>query len=233
MTQALYEVLRAVKKFGELACVSADPPHFYTGGKKPASKDVWQFPRHILAEIDAALSAYEEAEKRQPELAGTRETFRALLHSAQADGCIDRQTALAAGLSGLGLANLAERLTRERDEARAEVAFDLLKYLRRQRAFSEQTFGPGARARGVIDHIRKELVEVENTPTDLKEWIDVVTLALDGAWRAGYGPEEIAAQLDATLTRNENRKWPDWRTMPTDKAIEHVRSPAHSEEEKG
>lgn len=102
--------------------------------------------------------------------------------------------------------------------------FDLLTYLRRQRVFSEKTFGPGKRSKGVIDHIRKELVEVEEAPTDLKEWIDVVTLALDGAWRAGYSPEQIVAQLDATLTRNEGRQWPDWRNSPPDKAIEHVRS---------
>lgn len=101
--------------------------------------------------------------------------------------------------------------------------FDLIAYLRRQRVFSEKTFGPLERRQGVIDHIRKELIEIEADPDDLKEWIDVVTLALDGAWRAGYTPEQIAAQLDATLTRNENRDWPDWRTMPTDKAIEHVR----------
>jgi hypothetical protein len=101
--------------------------------------------------------------------------------------------------------------------------FDLVEYLRRQREFSEKTFGPGARTKGVIDHIRKELVEVEQDPSDLKEWIDVVTLALDGAWRAGYSPEQIVNQLDATLTRNEGRTWPDWRTMSADKAIEHDR----------
>jgi hypothetical protein len=106
--------------------------------------------------------------------------------------------------------------------------FDLLQYLRRQRNFSEKAFGPGDRAKGVVDHIRKELVEVEEAPSDLKEWIDVATLALDGAWRAGYSPEQIAAQLDATLTRNEGRTWPDWRTMPTDRAIEHDRTKVES-----
>lgn len=101
---------------------------------------------------------------------------------------------------------------------------NLVDYLHRQRAFSEKTFGPGTRAKGVIDHIRKELEEVEAAPGDLKEWIDVVTLALDGAWRAGFSPEQIIAQLDATLTRNESRKWPDWRDATPDKAIEHDRS---------
>ncbi len=110
------------------------------------------------------------------------------------------------------------------DEAVRMTNFSLYAYLQRQRRFSEKTFGPGDRAKGVIDHIRKELIEVEADPKDLKEWIDVVTLALDGAWRAGFSPEQIIHQLNATLTRNENRVWPDWRTMPADKAIEHDRS---------
>ena len=104
------------------------------------------------------------------------------------------------------------------------MSFDLIQYLRRQRVFSEKTFGPGTRAVGIVDHIRKELAEVESDPGDLKEWIDIVTLALDGAWRAGFMPEEIVAQLDATLVRNEARKWPDWRTADPGKAIEHDRS---------
>jgi len=46
----------------------------------------------------------------------------------------------------------------------------------------------GTRTKGVIDHLRKELDEVEKEPTDLLEWIDLVLLALDGAWRHGYTP---------------------------------------------
>lgn len=102
--------------------------------------------------------------------------------------------------------------------------FDFIAHLHRQREFSERTFGPGTRAKGVVDHIRKELKEVETNPSDLSEWIDVAILALDGAWRAGYSPEEIVAALVAKQTKNEGRKYPDWRTVPTDKAIEHVRS---------
>jgi hypothetical protein len=101
---------------------------------------------------------------------------------------------------------------------------DLVAHLHRQRAFSEQTFGPGPRVAGVIDHIRKELVEIEATPSDISEWIDVVLLALDGAWRAGHSPEEIAAALEAKQTRNEGRRWPDWRTQDPNKGIEHDRS---------
>lgn len=100
---------------------------------------------------------------------------------------------------------------------------DLTQHLYRQRAFSERTFGPGQRTAGVIDHIRKELREIEAKPYDLSEWIDVVILAFDGAWRLGYSAAEIVAALEAKQAANEARTWPDWRTAAPDKAIEHVR----------
>ncbi len=100
--------------------------------------------------------------------------------------------------------------------------FDL--HLERQRRFSERTFGPGSRAAGVIDHIRKELREIEEAPGDLAEWIDVVILALDGAWRTGATPAQIIDALVAKQTRNEARTWPDWRSAPADRAIEHDRA---------
>ena len=100
--------------------------------------------------------------------------------------------------------------------------FDLVAHLHRQRAFSERTFGPGARASGVIDHIHKELKEIESNPDDVSEWIDVVLLAFNGAWRAGHSPEQIAKALAAKQSKNESRQWPDWRKAEPGKAIEHV-----------
>ncbi len=102
--------------------------------------------------------------------------------------------------------------------------FDLITHLHRQRAFSQRAFGPGNRTAGVLDHIRKELLEIEKDPSDIFEWIDVVLLACDGAWRNGHGPEAIAEALFAKLAKNEARQWPDWRTAEPGKAIEHVRS---------
>jgi hypothetical protein len=99
-------------------------------------------------------------------------------------------------------------------------------HLARQRAFSEHTFGPGPRTAGVLDHIRKELAEIAADPYDLGEWVDVIILALDGAWRAGHGPQQIIDAIIAKQTRNEARAWPDWRTAPTDRAIEHDRTEA-------
>ena len=101
--------------------------------------------------------------------------------------------------------------------------FDLVAHLERQRGFSERTFGPGARTAGVLDHIRKELKEIEQDPLELEEWVDVILLALDGAWRAGHEPAAIARGIDAKMTKNEQRDWPDWRTAPEGRAIEHVR----------
>lgn len=103
------------------------------------------------------------------------------------------------------------------------VEFDLVKHLKRQREFSEKTFGPGHRTKGVIAHIRKELVEIEQEPLDLEEWVDVILLALDGAWRTGASPEAIAAKLYFKQAKNERREWPDWRTMRMDEAIQHIK----------
>lgn len=102
-------------------------------------------------------------------------------------------------------------------------SWDLIAHLERQRDFSLRTFGPGTRAAGVVDHIRKELREIEAEPARLSEWVDVVLLALDGAWRAGHSPLAIAQGIAAKQAKNEQRAWPDWRSMPTDKAIEHDR----------
>jgi Protein of unknown function (DUF550) len=102
--------------------------------------------------------------------------------------------------------------------------FDLETHLDRQFDFSQQTFGPGFIVTGIMDHIRKELTEIEKDPFDLSEWIDVIILALDGAMRAGYTSREVINALVAKQTKNENRKWPDWRTADRSKAIEHDRS---------
>lgn len=101
-------------------------------------------------------------------------------------------------------------------------------HLARQAEFSAETFGPGDRTYGVIDHIRKELQEVadayEAREDTLSEWVDIVILALDGAWRSGHTPAEIITAVKAKQARNEERTWPDWRTADSTKAIEHDRT---------
>lgn len=111
--------------------------------------------------------------------------------------------------------------------ARAEAADPwrgLVEHLEHQRAWSIQTFGPEQRVAGVLDHIRKELKEIEADPSDVSEWVDVLILAFDGAWRAGWEPREIVQAIQDKQAKNEARSWPDWRTADPNKAIEHDRS---------
>jgi len=100
---------------------------------------------------------------------------------------------------------------------------NLVKHLKRQREFSLKTFGPGYRVQRTIAHIKKELEEIEESPYDLEEWIDLILLAMDGAWRSGATPAEIAEMLDYKQSKNESRAWPDWRTVGYDTPIEHIK----------
>jgi hypothetical protein len=105
--------------------------------------------------------------------------------------------------------------------------FDFEGHLAHQAMWSEATFGPGERLNGVSDHIRKELDEVGKAHRGVyrqAEWIDVVILALDGAWRSGMSPRQIIDGIVAKQRKNEGRTWPDWRTADPNKAIEHDRA---------
>lgn len=104
-------------------------------------------------------------------------------------------------------------------------------------AWSHAIFGPGVRTQGVVDHIRKELVEVLEGGGESAEWVDVVILALDGLTRqlaycnGKRADPAVVAEVAVKMivgkqTRNEARVWPDWRTADPNKAIEHVRAPA-------
>jgi hypothetical protein len=101
--------------------------------------------------------------------------------------------------------------------------FDLVAYIERQILFSREAFGPGPRLHGVLDHMAKEMIEVIDQPQDPFEWADLIILALDGAWRQGIEPNDLCAALAVKQDMNRARKWPDWRTAPADKAIEHER----------
>jgi hypothetical protein len=95
-------------------------------------------------------------------------------------------------------------------------------WLAMKNAWSDRTFGPGTRLKGVIDHIRKELVEVEENPC-AEEWADIILLALDGAHRQGYSATEILDAIINKQARNVRREWPDWRESSQDEALHHTR----------
>lgn len=97
-------------------------------------------------------------------------------------------------------------------------------YFQRQVKWSLETFGPNPRTKGILDHIRKELTEIEAAPYDLMEWLDVANLAMDGFHRHGGNPEMLLTLFDRKQRENLARNWPDWRTMSDDAAIEHDRT---------
>lgn len=118
---------------------------------------------------------------------------------------------------------------------------DAVTYLTRQSVFSRATFGPGARTKGLTEHIKEELKEIEEAETlDLKveEWADVAILAFDGLMRAvreefldnynGRLSHDMVAETAWARIRykqqvNELRDWPDWRGSKEDEAINHIR----------
>ena len=128
---------------------------------------------------------------------------------------------------------------------------DIVAHLTRQMVFSRATFGPGARTKGVLDHISKEVEEVREHLSVLedcdkgsetegvaleniaKEAVDLVILSLDGLTRALWARyPNSSAELIADIAwymilskqgKNELRNWPDWRTADPNKAIEHIK----------
>lgn len=103
-------------------------------------------------------------------------------------------------------------------------AFNFLDDLRDEHIpWSIKTFGPGDGHRRICKHIEKELDEIRARPTDVTEWMDVVILALDGAWRAGYEAEEVLLALLGKMKIIRGREYP----TPTDddEPCEHIKSP--------
>ena len=95
-------------------------------------------------------------------------------------------------------------------------------YLEQQREWSRRVFGPGKRTRGILQHIEKEIAEVRQDPEDVMEWVDIIILALDGAWRAGYTPEQVAEALSKKQAINFARTWPT--PVSEDVAVQHIHS---------
>lgn len=103
------------------------------------------------------------------------------------------------------------------------MTLQIQKFIDDQRRWSLGVFGPGRRTRGITAHIRSELAEIESDPGDVEEWVDVMLLALDGAWRTGATPAQISDAIKAKSAVLRTRTYPDWRTLSEDDPIEHIR----------
>jgi hypothetical protein len=121
-----------------------------------------------------------------------------------------------------GLADVQARNAAVRVELKTAISVG---WIERFRTWNLNTFGPGKRTAGTLEHIRKECIEIEAAPDDPEEWVDIALLAINGLVRLGLEPASILARLTAKLDKNIARKWPDWRANP-DGAIEHIREVA-------
>jgi hypothetical protein len=110
------------------------------------------------------------------------------------------------------------------------IDLDMVEYMAAQMVISRKAFGPpedpraGTRLLGILEHMRKEMIEVIDAPRDPLEWADLIILAMDGAWRQGITPGQLAFALVAKQMSNRSRRWPDWRNARPDQPIEHDRS---------
>ena len=92
----------------------------------------------------------------------------------------------------------------------------LLDILKEQKEWSQKTFGEGKQTEKICKHIIKELDEVRENPDDLMEWVDVILLSLDGAWRAGYSPIEITQAILEKQHINRDREWVHKENEPSE-----------------
>jgi hypothetical protein len=90
-------------------------------------------------------------------------------------------------------------------------------------SWQTDTFGPNQTLAGIRDHMRKEVKEIEDAPTDRTEPIDLIMLGISYLRRLGMDAPSIVALWQQRMVSLKARDWPDWRKADPDKAIEHVR----------
>jgi hypothetical protein len=89
-------------------------------------------------------------------------------------------------------------------------------------AWQLATFGTRQSVAGAIEHLRRELAEIERDPTDVEECADAFFLLVQIASRfAGADGAAFFAAVEAKLRKNEGRVW----VVPAsaDEPIEHNR----------
>ncbi|MCK5019171.1 MAG: DUF550 domain-containing protein [Candidatus Peribacteraceae bacterium] len=153
----------------------------------------------------AATEGEENVVKLAEEYCKNLDSLQSTLAASQ-DECKLLNSTIEELLEASGNANKQLAASQEKVKV-LEGMFDFKAYLEVQRKWSEIVFGHGTRTEAILKHIADESDEVRAEPHDLEEWIDIVILALDGAWWAGYTPEEIMLKMCYKQQKNLKRKW--------------------------
>lgn len=91
-----------------------------------------------------------------------------------------------------------------------------------QTPWSNATFGPPSdrRARGALNHLKREADEASANLQDVEEFADVLLLLLDANRCAGHSLEDLITAAESKLVKNIGRKWGE---RQPDGTVEHVR----------
>lgn len=76
-----------------------------------------------------------------------------------------------------------------------------------QEKWSLKVFGPGERTEQILSHIESEIKEVRADPADCKEWIDIMSMAFDGAVRSGHSVDEVMRCWISKMLEVRTRKY--------------------------
>lgn len=96
----------------------------------------------------------------------------------------------------------------------------------RQFDWATETFGEGRRDKGIIAHLRAEIDELEASPDDIVEAVDLIFLAADHAMRvlASKGDPEPGLTLEAAwLAKFEKNKKRQFKKVGPDEPSFHVK----------
>jgi len=82
--------------------------------------------------------------------------------------------------------------------------------------WSEITF-PDSGVKSKLAHLREEIDEIDDDPTNLEEWADGAILFINAAKSAGYSMTQIYDAVELKHEKNTQRKW----GLPDENGVVH------------
>lgn len=101
--------------------------------------------------------------------------------------------------------------------------FNFVDWCDRTNRWAGSVFGDEVDVSGVIKHLEEEVQEAADDPDEIYEWCDIIFLAVDGARRRGFTPEEIGQALEEKLQINIDRQWPSPADRFLGQPIKHIK----------
>lgn len=88
------------------------------------------------------------------------------------------------------------------------IGYDLNSFIKNHTVWSRNTFGPDGNPMGSLKHLKKEVDEVLENPTDIIEYADCFILLCDAVRRAGFSFLQLLYTAIEKQKINEQRQWP-------------------------